>query len=191
MTKSARSLALIAGLSLLPFTTARDDDEIRKARKDVLDVAADLEAGKDVKARVAAIRKKYEELNPIMIVFKPPHRGGLSAGPREKDDGIEKKLHMLAKRELSEKELEKARGDLVKAGWVSVAVARITHAYAPPEKKGEDRGPKEWRLDLEAMEKASKRLIDAAKAGDPAAVKKAATAVNASCNNCHTVFRDA
>ena len=88
------------------------------------------------------------------------------------------------------KELEKAKDDLVKAGWVCTAVARITHAYTPAKKKGEDRGPKEWKQDLVAMEKASKSLIDATKKGDPAAVKRAATELNSSCNNCHTVFRD-
>ncbi|NBO93668.1 MAG: hypothetical protein EBV06_15365 [Planctomycetia bacterium] len=189
MTKFVRGLALIAGLSLVGFNAVRADEESKKAQKDILEIAADIEAGKDIAAKVAAVKKKYEDLNSLMHAYKPSEKGGIGFGPKAKGDGIEIKLNSLAKRALTKTAIDKEKADLVKTGYINIAIAKITDAYAPTKPKG-GKTPKDWKKFTEDMEKASKSLIDAAKAGDSAALKTAATNLNSSCNNCHSDFRD-
>ncbi|MGL4551193.1 MAG: hypothetical protein ACRC33_08395, partial [Gemmataceae bacterium] len=157
MTKFVRGLALIAGLSLVAFNAARADDDTKAAQKDILDLAADLEAGKDVAEKVAAIKKKYEDLNTLMHSYKPSEKGGIGYGPKAKGDGIEIKLTSLAKRALSKTALDKEKKDLVKVGHINAALAKITDAYAPTKPKG-GKTPKDWKKYAEDMEKASKSL---------------------------------
>jgi hypothetical protein len=190
MTKFVGGLALIAGLYLVTCAAARADEETDKAKKDILDLVTDLEAGKDISAKVAAIKKKYEDLNTLMHGYKPRERGGIGVGPKDKGDGIEIKLNALAKRALSKMAIGKEKDDLIKVGHINIALAKIADAYTPAKPKGA-KGPKDWKKYVEEMEKSSKSLIDAAKAGDPAALKKAATELNNSCNSCHSDFRDA
>jgi len=189
MTKFVRGLALVAALGLAVSNAARADEDAKKAQKDVLDLAADLEAGKSVGDKTKAIKKKYEDLNTLMHAYKPRDKGGVGFGPAGKGDGIEIKLNAMAKRALSQMALDKEKAELIKVGYINIALAKIADEYAPAKPKG-SKGPKDWKKHVEDMEKSSKSLIDAAKASDPVAVKKAATELNSSCNNCHSDFRD-
>lgn len=189
MSKFVRGLALVVGLCLALVVVARADEDAAKAQKDILDLAKDLEGGKDVAAKVASIKKKYEDLNTLMHAYKPRGKGGIGVGPKGPGDGIELKIINLGKRALSKAALEKEKDDLVKAGYINLALAKITDAYAPAKPKG-GKGPKDWKKHVEDMEKGSKDLIEAAKKGDAPALKKAAANLNNSCNNCHTDFRD-
>jgi cytochrome c556 len=47
-----------------------------------------------------------------------------------------------------------------------------------------------WKKFNEEMRKGADELLEAAKGGDPKAVKTAANNLNASCTNCHATFRD-
>lgn len=188
MRKFVRGLALIAGLAAFSAVRAEDED-VKKAQKDILDVAADVEAGKDVASKVAAIKKKYEDLNTLMAIYKPRERGGLGIGEKSKGDGLELKFIDLGKRAPAKGTLDKQKADLVKAGYVNIAMAKISHAYAPAKPKG-GKGPKDWAKYADDQEAASKSLIEAVKKGDGAAVKKAATNINAACTACHGDFRD-
>lgn len=188
MTKFVRALALIAGLSLA-FTAARADEEAKKAGKDILDLTADIAAGKDVGAKVKALKKKYEDLNTLMHSYKPSDKHGLGYGPPMKGDGIEIKLNSLAKRALAKTALEKEKADLIKLAHINIALAKLTAEYAPAKPKN-GKGPKEWLKLTEEMEKGAKSLAEAAKKGNADGVKKAAAELNSSCNNCHSDFRD-
>ncbi|MGL4549821.1 MAG: hypothetical protein ACRC33_01430 [Gemmataceae bacterium] len=54
-----RGLSLFAALSFLALAPARaGEGESARAKIDLLDVAADLAAGRDVTAKVAAIRRR-------------------------------------------------------------------------------------------------------------------------------------
>ena len=53
-----------------------------------------------------------------------------------------------------------------------------------------DKTPKEWNASNDDMKKAAQQLKDAVKANSNADVKKAFLKLAASCNRCHTTFRD-
>jgi hypothetical protein len=195
MNKFIGALALLTGMSLAACVARAEDEDVKKAQKDVLDLAKDLEAGKDVAAKAKAIKKKYEDLNTVMHAYKPSEKGGIGVGPKGKADGIELKLTNLARGKLgptttlNAANLAKEKDDLIKMAYINMAIARIAHEYAPAKPKG-GKGAKEWKGFADEQEKASKDLIEAIKKGDLGAFKKAATNLNSACNNCHSDFRD-
>ncbi|MBY0229321.1 MAG: cytochrome c [Gemmataceae bacterium] len=194
MTKHIGGLALIAAIALSAHAAYRadDDDEkkkVKEAQKAIVDLAEALEAGKDPKDAVAAIRKKYDDLLTVMHVYKTREKGGYGVGPKGKSDGIELKIVDMGKRAPSKATLDKYKDEYVKMGYLNLAMGKIAHAY-PPAKPVKGKGAKEWKQHSDDQEKASKELIEAFKKGDGAAVKRAATNLNAACNNCHSDFRD-
>ncbi len=187
MSKFIGGLALVCGMALVVSFARADDEDTKKAQKDVLDVAKDLEGGKNVDAKVAAIKKKYEDLNTVMHIYKPKNKGGIGYGPMGK--GIELQILDWGKRAPAAGTLTKEKDDIVKVGYINLAMAKIAHAYAPAKPKG-GKGAKEWKGFADDQEKATLELIDAAKKGNGAALKKAAGNINNACNNCHSDFRD-
>jgi cytochrome c556 len=187
------SLALLLAMVLVTASTAaaRDDDkEIKEAQKDILDLAKAIEDGKDSKyvaSRVAAIKKKYEELGTVMHVYKPRDKGGLGFGEAPKG-GIEFKIRDLSKRKLAPLTLQKEMKELIRLGYVNIAMAEIAKPYFGKPKGG--KGKKDWDQHLEDQKKAAQELIAAIKAKDSATLKKVADKLDASCNNCHSDFRD-
>src|SRR5438105_257242 len=88
------AFALIVGT----MARADEDKEVSAARKDVLALAKEVEAGKDITAKAAAaMRKKYEDLNTIAQVYKPRNKRGIGFGPTPVM-GIETKIRDLSKR---------------------------------------------------------------------------------------------
>jgi hypothetical protein len=194
MPKFVRGLALIVGLSLLTYATpyvASQDNKVKPIQKDLLEIAADLEAGKDVANKVKAFRKKHTDLDEVMHAYKPRMRGGVGVDPKSdpKSDGLELKFGNLSKRPLAPAALKKEKELLIKAAYVNLAMAKLTMEY-PPEKPKGGKGAKEWTKLTQEMEKGTKEMIEALKKDDPVALKKAATEVNNACNTCHSDFRD-
>jgi hypothetical protein len=179
-------VALVLCVALIPARVGADDAEnIKKARADVLDVVKDLQAGKDVAKKVDAIRKKYEDMEHLMVIYKPRDLGGLGIGPvSPKADGIEYKILNVGMRGLTAAALAKEKAELIKVVWLNVAMARISRTYTPRARA------REWNAYCDDMEKASKRLLEALKKDDPVAVKKAAWEVHLSCAGCHTPYTD-
>jgi len=167
-----------------------DDKEVKEAQKDVLDLCKDVTDGKaekDIDAKAAKIKKKYEELNTVMHVFKPKDKGGVGFG--KAGEGIELKIIGLGKRKLAAGAMAKEKDELVKMANINLAMAAITKHYAPAKPKG-GKGKKDWEGHADDMKKAAEALRKAAKAGNAEQVKAAANDLNNSCNNCHTDFRD-
>src|SRR3954468_8119900 len=79
-------LVLAEGLGFLvgPYASGADDDEkaIKEAQKDLLDLAKTLEGGKEDAAKIQQMKKKYEDLAPIMHAYKPSPKGGIGVGPK-------------------------------------------------------------------------------------------------------------
>jgi hypothetical protein len=187
--KYTLGLALMLGLALVATQTRADDDDAdaKKARADVLDVVKDIEAGKDVTKKVDALRKKYEDLENIMKVFKPRDAGGVGIGPKvEKADGIEFKIINLGKEALPPAKLAKEKGELLKMAYLNVAMAKITHKFVGTKK------PALWKKYSQDMEKHSKELLEELKkaAPNPGNIKKIAFNLSASCSKCHSDIRD-
>jgi cytochrome c556 len=190
----ASTVALCCGIWALATASAvyadeEDDKLIKAAQKDVIDLAKGIEGGKVDAAKVKAMRKKYEELNHIMYIFKPREKGGLGIGPKGPGDGIELKINSLGKRALSPMELKAQRAELIQMGYIASAMSEVATAYAPVKPKA-GKGAKEWKQYAGEMKKSSQELIDAVKKGNAPAVKAAATNLGNSCVGCHADFRD-
>lgn len=174
----------LAGVLLLLSRPVGAFGEIEDAQKAILDIAKDLEAGKDVKAKVDAIRKKVE-LEHIMQAYKPKAKKGIGVG--EMGEGIEVKLNNMGRRNVPAGVVTKEKDELIKMAYVNLAISRLSKEY--PGKKG-SKGPKDWNAHLDNMDKATMEFIKAVKAGDAGKLKGIATNINASCNDCHSEFRD-
>jgi hypothetical protein len=134
---------------------------------------------------------KKADLGDLMQAFKPRAKGGLGVGTTAdsiKPDGIEQKLIDLGKRKaMSKADVAKQGAAIAKAADVTKAIGDVTILYG--EKEGK-KNPAKWKQYSEAMRKAADELAKAARKGDAAAIKTAATNVNASCADCHGEFRD-
>jgi hypothetical protein len=171
-------------------TSADDDAKVRKAaQKDLLDLAKAIESGKVNPKAAAAIHKKYEDLNDLMVGFKPRDKGGIGVGPKGPGDGIELKLNTLGKRALSKMQLGKERAELTKMAYIMLAYAEVAPHYAPTRPKG-GKGAKEWKQYNDDWRKGTRELLDALKMDSPDKLKKAANNINNACNSCHSDFRD-
>jgi hypothetical protein len=160
------------------------------ANKDILDLAKDLQEGKDGATKVADIRKKYE-LEEVMHGFKHSTKGGIGyeGGPRGATDGIEMKVINLSKKELSAAELAREKQALVKLAYINAAIADVATKFAPTAPKG-GKGAKEWNAYAADMKKSALDLSAAAKGSDASRLKKAAANLTNACNGCHGDFRD-
>ncbi len=180
---SAGACLLLATL-LLP---AQGQDELKRARNDVVRLAARVAAGKELTAaEIAAHRATHDELILTMLVFRHRKKGGLGVGPPADNDGIEAKLIALSKRPLTPAQLKKEGPDLAKMAAVIRAVAQVSSAYAPPN-RGLDT---HWRTYTASLDTEAEGLARAVAAGSPAALRKAADGVNNACARCHTVYRE-
>jgi cytochrome c556 len=184
----AASLLALGIWSLTAYSADDEDKEaIQKAQQEVNKLVESMDGGKgDVKAQVQAIRKKFDDLKPIMYVYKPRGKGGVGMG---KDGAsIETELAKIGsprgKEKLTPKKLESLQKDLIRAGKLSKAIAEITDQYTPKKDSAK------WKGYVEEMKKGADELIEAAKSNDVGKVKKAATNLSASCTNCHSDFRN-
>ena|SRR5579875_1693410 len=192
VTFTAALLAL--GLWSLSALSADDEDEqkaIKEAQEAVLKLVDTMNGkGGDIKGQVTAIRKKFEELKPIMWVYKPRKKGGIGMGKDGADD-IELMLGKIgsptSKVKLTPQKLAAMKDDLIKAGELSKAVAEIADLYAEQYAK---KDAAKWRSYIKDMKKGSEELIKAVKSGNVTEVKKAANNLSASCTNCHSDFRE-
>ena len=142
---------------------------------------ADIKAGKGTPD--AAIKASAGDLEEIMHSLKPASKGGLKAGKIE--TGIEKKVQAIAREGASKADVA-AAADLQELAAIVEAVARVTEAV--PNDKGKKKLA-QWKEYSSAMADGAKKLVTAAKAGSAAEIKTAVTAINNSCNGCHSSFR--
>lgn len=141
----------------------------------------------DLAVEARAIRRGNDELNDIMLAFKPKDKGG--AGYGKMGEGIELKVIGLGKRALPAATLTKEKDDLIKLANLTLAVAEVTAHYAPAKPRG-GRGKKDWDRHVADLKTGAKALRQAARDGKAAALKSAANVMTNACNNCHTDFRD-
>jgi hypothetical protein len=148
------------------------------------------DAGKKIAKELAA---KYE-LDDLMGAFKLRTKGGLGYGAKAGEfipDGIEAKFINLGKKAPNAAQLGKEADALSRAAYVSMVLGYIANDSAKtPLKKEGNKDPKDWTKWSKDMIEASEALAKAAKSKNGEEVKKAATSLNSSCNNCHGVFRD-
>lgn len=153
--------------------------------KDLLDLAADIAAGKNVNAKVTALRKKHDDLADVMRAYKPRNRGGIGFGPVAPADSIESKVFNLGKKALTPAALAKEKNDLLKLVELNRAMAKLTEAYAPPKPNAKGNGAAQWRKRIADINKGNDDLEAAIRRGDVGGVRKAAESINATCIGCH------
>ncbi len=184
---------LILGLWSMTTLSADDDDEKKanaEAQKAVLKLVQTMKANGDTKGQIAAIAKKFEELRPIMWVYKPRKKGGIGMGPNGAED-IELTIGKMGspKYRLDTQKLAKMKDDLIMSGELSKAIAEIAEQNNYVQQHGK-KDPAKWKGYIKDMKKGAEDLIAAAKSGNAAKVKKAATDLSNSCTSCHSDFRD-
>jgi hypothetical protein len=165
------------------------DDEDKKAVKEAQDAIVKLTdtmvKGKgNTKAEAEAIRKKFDDLKPIMYIFKPRAKGGIGVGPKGPRDGIEFRFQDLGKKSSAAAQIAKQKEDLIRAAQITKAVGDVADLYVPKKDAAK------WKKYNQEMKKGADELIEALEKGDPAKIKAAANNVNSSCNQCHADFRD-
>lgn len=176
----------LLALGLWSMTAYSLADDKKDAQEAVLQLMKSINDKKgDVKAQAAAIKKKFDELEPIMYVYKPRNKGGIGM---KDGSSIETELGKIgnpkSKSKLTKQKVADLKDDLIKAGQLSRAIAEITELYAPKKDTAE------WKKYTQDMRKASDELIEAAKGGEVAKIKKAAGNLSGSCTDCHSKFRN-
>lgn len=182
----------LLGLALWTMTAFSQGNNDKEAQEAILKLVESMRGNKgDIKAQTAAIKKKFDELEPLMWVYKPRKKGGLGIG--KDGDGIELTISKVgnprAKGWTSKKRLD-MRGELAKIAELSRAIAEVTDLY-PNKYKEIKKGkpnPALWKKYVEQMRKGADELGKAAKGQDAAAIQKAAANLESSCTNCHSDF---
>src|SRR5262245_47196654 len=112
--------------------------------QDLLDIAADLEAGKDVSKKAAAFAKKHDDLADVMQAFKPTKRGGIGVkAVPPPANGIEFRIYDLSKKPLTKDTLEKQKADLLRIAALTQAMSKVAPHYEPTSLAAAKRA--EWR----------------------------------------------
>jgi cytochrome c556 len=190
--------ALALGVFFLTVARARDEadekvkiEAAKKAYDDVKGLADAVAKPEELKKRVDAIVKKYDEMTPIMWQMKPVEKGGALVGKPGTfpNDSIELGLLQLGKKPPKAADIPAQAPDLQRLAEYTRAIAEVAPKYASKwaKNKAEE---KAWNELAGDMAKGSDDMISAAQKGDEKALKKAINDLNHSCNECHTKFRD-
>ena len=164
-------------------------------QKDLDDLVQVLRAEKVDRAKVKKMAENLKQtyaLEDLMAkVYKSTNGDGIGYDPAKKGpgDGIEKRIIDLGtKKELTKVQIQLEKDLLLRAAYYNLAMVEIAKAFAPTKVRG-GMGPKQWHQHNDEFGAGTKDAIEAVKANDPKALKKAMGRVGASCNGCHTDFR--
>jgi len=130
-------------------------------------------------------------LEDIMHAFKPRKKDGLGVGGSPgavTPDGIEAMIIKLKRDVPAKAEVEKNAEALENMGYQIAALGEITLAKGGGTYNAK-KTKKDWDTWSKDQVEAGVNLAKAAKAKGAQEIKTAADKVNASCNACHTVFR--
>jgi hypothetical protein len=184
----AAGVSVLAVALALGTGNAALDDEANAA---VNAIADKLEKGDAAGAKKDATELAKNDLDSIMHAFKLKKQKGIGL-LKLKDttipDGVELAINGIADGKVSAAAIKKETAALTRAGYVSQAIALVAVAKAPDKDDGKKKVSdwKEWSSNMVA---ASQEFTNAAKAGDAAALKKAANKLKNSCDSCHPLFK--
>jgi hypothetical protein len=189
-------IGLVAGLlASSPARSADKDDDkaVAAAQKVVLEFLPK----KDDKDMAKKIAKDHSIEYVMRAVFKPRDKGGIGIGEKDPPTGMKDSIELAIIDIATSKKaspipadvLAKNNGDLVKMAELVQALAEINTFYKPDKAKPK-KDPKDWERLNNDMKAASKDLLDAIKAKNGKMVGEAAKKLNASCTECHSIFRD-
>jgi hypothetical protein len=183
-----------AALELAQFVTDKGKVDQAKVMAKVLPKWP--EGGRrGAKAQMDALGKYPEDISDLMDVFKTKGKGGEGIAPALQSNlrlkgalnGIEEKIRDLAKKKLTDAKVGNEAEELALLGYKTAVFGELTDLHTPPRKgKG---APKDWHELSERMRDAGVELAAAAAKKDADAIYKAASRLNTSCTECHSLFR--
>jgi hypothetical protein len=193
-------LSVVAvGLWALSETTSRG--ALDAENNALVNGLADLVEKGDAAAvkKTAAAIAKDKDPDDIMSCFKPRYvkiKGnnvivGIGLGNKPgaiTPDGIELKINAIVRDGITKELLDKERGALVRAGYVTQAVAHFA-IHKPPEKDEGKKTKAVWKEWSQNMLTTAEEFTAAAKSGGAAELKKAANNLKNSCDGCHVIFK--
>jgi hypothetical protein len=185
----------VAGIGLLGLTVAEgayraaEDGEANGAINKVADLLekGDVAGAKKAAAAVAA----KNEVETIMTAFNLRKKKGIGVGATANEimpDGIEAKIQALARDGIAPAALKKEGPGLARVGYVIAAVGHIALAKAPAKDTAKQK-KSDWIQWSQDLAKSSEAFAIAAKGSSAAEIKKTASKVNQTCDNCHAVFK--
>jgi hypothetical protein len=175
----------------------QDKDKIPQARR----IADLLTSGKLPTPRnglvVVNMKKLFGgEVLAMMDHLRPKAKGGdgiaaslqTSAPLKGALNGIEDKIRALAKKKMTEANMKKSADEMVPFGYRLAVLAEVTDDFAPASKAGK-KDPKVWHELSVQMRDSALEMAAASKKKDAAAIFDAAGRLEASCTQCHSIFR--
>jgi hypothetical protein len=162
-----------------------DKDKIAEARK-----LADADPPAGGKLEPFDARPLVGDAVDAMNHLRPKKKGGdgmhpdlQTTGPLKNLNSIEEKFHTLAKKKLTPTALGKSAKEMVLLGYRTAVLAEVVNDLAPAQKT------KQWRDFAMQMRASAISLAHASEKKDADGIFKAGTSLDASCNNCHAVFK--
>jgi cytochrome c556 len=187
-------MTLVAVLSLIFLSEpiyAGGEGDVQAAVKKIAEAIrkGDKEGAKKLAANAA---KKIDEIHDVMHQFKPRNKKGLGvgekAGTNPAKDGIEVMLRDLA-RDVPASVAKQSEALETSGYWVA-AIAELSIAKGSPVPDKGKKTKKAWTGWSEDMREAGIAFAKASAAKGGQEIKTAAAKLNASCNNCHSVFKE-
>ncbi len=179
---------LVAVLGYVSFAGTSNAGDAKDIKGSIAKIAELIQKGDDAGAKksAAALAKGTEEIGDIMHMFRPRSKGGMgfgkTAGTNPAKDGLEAALRDIQREGAN---FAKQGDAIVISGQWIAALADATAAKGPTKDQGK-KTKKAWEQYSNEMRAAG---LEFAKAKGVDA-KAAAAKVNASCNNCHSIFKE-
>lgn len=186
---------VLGGVMLWSGGMGRAGEEEALAKKlDAITAAVEKGDMMTVKDLAKKLAKEQGEVYYVMLLMKPRSKNGIMVTKNQgigvgekmgtiKPDGIEFKLREMTKNAMPKAQLKKESEALIKMGNRMAAIAHFSREL-PPTK-----GLAKWNQFSSDFQKLSAGFVKAIKTQEPVEVKKAATKLNANCNQCHSIFR--
>jgi cytochrome c556 len=189
-------LGLILGFLAGNRSSADETAEVREAILKAANAIAkgDADSAKKVAENLAKSLESVEAAMNLMAKRNPtnPKKGGFGVGDKPgaiSPDGIEAKVMALAKKPLTDSQLNNESAALEEMTTRIAAIAEVAKAKVPEKDQGSKKKA-DWIKWSDEMRKGADELGQAAKSKKPAAVRTAAKALNDTCSNCHGTFRE-
>jgi hypothetical protein len=187
-------LALGGMLLFSPHSKAGDEVKRMKDVQAIADAVKDgkMDMAKDL-AKKLAKKEKDDGVENVMALMKARDAKTKSFGfgktPGEfGPDGIELQLKLLGRDLISGAKMKKEKEALEEMAYRIHGIAQFAE-YLPPEKDKGKANKKNWAKYVQDMQEAAVDLEKAVKSESPAELKKAASKVEANCNQCHSIFK--
>lgn len=202
--KNAEAKVQVEAAILVGYTLSiknADADDVAKLRGAALmagkpDLKKLADFGKTVPLSPKALpdvkdwKVRLPDVDETMLLFKNKAKGGegihadLQYLPKLANlNGIEALIGALSAKKLSEANLTKVSKELPLLGYRLAVFGSVTHEIAP------EKGKAQWRELSQKMRDASLALADAAHKKNADGIVTAATSLESTCTQCHSVFK--